>query len=75
MKTKTNMHEDASKENTDDKTLMYKCVICHRNFTGFGNNPQPVKEDGRACDNCNVHVVIPARIEQLNDKLNLGGND
>ena len=40
------------------------CCICGLPFTGFGNNPYPVKEDGRCCDFCNSSVVIPERIKQ-----------
>ena len=44
------------------------CCICHKEFTGWGNNPDPYKpEDGndRCCDDCNMNFVIPARIEEL----------
>ena len=44
------------------------CCICHKEFTGWGNNPDPYPaEDGndRCCDNCNMNFVIPARIEEL----------
>ena len=43
----------------------YKCVICKQEFTGWGNNPQPVKDSGRCCDKCNDTRVIPYRIMQL----------
>ena len=39
-----------------------RCCICNRKFTGWGNNPYPVKPDGRCCDSCNSMYVIPARI-------------
>lgn len=42
-----------------------ECCICHKHFKGYGNNPYPVAEDGRCCDECNIKVVIPARINQL----------
>ena len=38
------------------------CVICGKEFEGWGNNPYPVKEEGRCCDECNETKVIPARI-------------
>ena len=41
------------------------CCICGKEFTGYGNNPSPVKEKGRCCDECNATVVIPKRLEQL----------
>lgn len=37
------------------------CCICRRHYTGFGNNAEPVKR-GRCCDDCNVAIVIPARL-------------
>lgn len=40
----------------------YVCPICGKKFTGYGNNPRPVKNEGRCCDNCNRNAVIPARI-------------
>jgi hypothetical protein len=38
------------------------CCICKVGFIGYGNNPSPVKEEGRCCDECNWRVVIPARL-------------
>ena len=38
------------------------CVICGREFEGYGNNPDPVKHHGECCDECNMTVVIPARL-------------
>lgn len=47
----------------------YVCCICNKEFYGYGNNPYPVKEDGRCCSECNMKYVIPARMEEyLNDK-------
>ena len=45
------------------------CCICGKEFEGFGNNPYPVNKDenARCCDVCNDTVVIPARIEALNE--------
>lgn len=42
-----------------------ECCICHKHFKGYGNNPYPVAEEGRCCDECNATIVIPARINQL----------
>lgn len=41
------------------------CCICGKEFIGYGNNPSPVKEKGKCCDECNATVVIPKRLEQL----------
>lgn len=40
------------------------CVICGKEFEGFGNNAQPVK-DGICCDECNAKEVIPARLKKM----------
>lgn len=50
-----------------------KCCICGYHFTGWGNNPAPVKDhhgkdfkhDQYCCDDCNAVNVIPARLYQL----------
>lgn len=42
-----------------------KCCICGKRFTGWGNNPWPVKEEGECCNECNRKKVIPARIEMM----------
>ena len=46
----------------------HTCCICHKEFTGWGNNPAPYPtEDGNdcCCDECNVNFVIPARISKI----------
>ena len=42
-----------------------KCCICGCEFIGYGNNPYPIKEEGRCCDECNMKV-IEERIKRLN---------
>ena len=48
---------------------MTKCVICGREFDGFGNNPNPIvdcaAEEGRCCDSCNWRFVVPMRLQIL----------
>ena len=46
------------------------CCICGQEYTGLGNNPYPVisDEDARCCDKCNIIKVIPARLEELQNK-------
>lgn len=56
-----------------------KCCICGLYFTGFGNNPAPVKNKGRCCDTCNNTIVIPTRImmvtqDKNGEKANEGAN-
>ena len=46
----------------------HRCVLCGVQFTGWGNNPQPLAE-GHCCDDCNWTRVIPARFEQLERQL------
>ena len=36
--------------------------ICGKEFTGFGNNPWPIRQSGECCDECNADKVVPARI-------------
>jgi hypothetical protein len=48
----------------DDNTV-HNCCICGVTFRGYGNNPAPVKEYGRACDHCNTTEVVPTRFKQL----------
>ena len=52
-------------EGTDVET--HRCVICGGIFTGYGNNPDPIAEDGRCCDSCNAHYVIPARLNMIRE--------
>lgn len=40
----------------------YKCVLCGNEFYGMGNNPKPIKQKGRCCDDCNLKKVIPERL-------------
>jgi len=40
------------------------CCICGEEIDGYGNNPAPVKSEGRCCDACNMKFVIPARMAE-----------
>lgn len=40
------------------------CVLCGQPIIGYGNNPWPLAEEGRCCDECN-ELVIMARIGNL----------
>lgn len=46
----------------------FKCCICNGIFEGYGNNPSPIKENGRCCIFCNIEQVIPERLKRLNEK-------
>lgn len=45
------------------------CCICGKRFKGYGNNPEPVKWEGKCCDECNHKVVIPTRITKYIESL------
>ena len=47
-----------------ESTGTKKCVICGKEFVGYGNNAEPVKS-GACCDECNAKVVVPARLKKL----------
>lgn len=42
----------------------WKCVICKHTIHNdkFGNNPQPIKAEGRCCSDCNAMIVVPSRM-------------
>lgn len=44
------------------------CCICGEPFVGYGNNPDPYKKEGRACDECNKRFVVPSRLEKWKEK-------
>ena len=46
------------------------CCICGEEIDGYGNNPEPYMsaENGRCCDACNLHFVIPARLSNAKSK-------
>lgn len=48
-----------------------KCCICGKPIEGYGNNAEPVKK-GKCCDECNISVVIPARLTHINEELESG---
>lgn len=46
------------------KQPAYKCVLCHKTFTGYGNNPASLVFHGRCCNECN-YAVIAERVRLL----------
>ena len=44
------------------------CCLCESKFFGYGNNAEPLFENGRCCDNCNFTKVIPFRIAVLTNR-------
>lgn len=59
---------DTMKKEGGKKEIIYTCCICGWLTKGYGNNPQPVKPEGRCCDTCNSMHVIPARLKMLMSK-------
>ena len=47
--------------------MEYTCCICGKKCKGFGNNPFPIKIEGRCCDDCNM-IVIAARIRSYKEE-------
>jgi len=50
-----------------------KCDICEKEIPPVGlwlagNDADPVVDDGRCCNDCNVSVVIPTRLKLLREK-------
>ena len=49
----------------DEEKEFWTCVICGREFEGWGNNPDPVADHGQCCDDCNMMYVVPARLKLI----------
>jgi hypothetical protein len=49
-----------TRQDTPPEQRVHICSICGEEYTGWGNNAQPVN-GGRCCDPCNV-IVIQHRI-------------
>ena len=73
----TLLKEQLDRSSAEDKRIMnetlsnikeayehHKCVICGKEFDGYGNNAEPVKP-GICCDECNAKQVIPARLKGM----------
>ena len=46
---------------------MGECVICKKEYYGYGHNAAPV-EDGKCCDKCNKCIIVYLE-EQKYEKL------
>lgn len=42
-----------------------QCCLCGDPYAGHGNNPEPLSESGRCCDDCNSLRVVPARMNNI----------
>jgi len=45
----------------------YTCVLCKKDFEGYGNNPIPLAKNGECCDKCNEDV-IKSRIKEVHKR-------
>ena len=66
------IQEPITGEENTAKQEIWRCVICYEHFTGFGNNPDPIKNYGDCCDACNTNKVIPERMRQIINQNHLG---
>ena len=44
----------------------FKCCLCGIEVEGYGNDPRPLPikdENDECCDECNLAIVVPARME------------
>lgn len=44
------------------------CVLCGVILQDMGNNPEPLSDEGRCCDECKNKKVIPARIHSMGEE-------
>lgn len=52
-------------ETSINTVLNNVCCMCGKELKNFGNNPYPISDEGRCCDECNNKVIM-ARIAALN---------
>lgn len=46
-----------------------RCCICGKEIKGVGNDPYPVREEGRCCQYCNYTIVLPERVRLSKQNL------
>ena len=61
-KQKGHLAQHKNRKKPCEPVVRPKCVLCNEEYDGYGNNPYPVTENGRCCDDCNRLKVIPARM-------------
>ena len=62
---KSTIHDNVPGQGKTDKSPKI-CSLCGESFSGFGNNPEPLKAyEERCCDVCNQTKVIPARLARM----------
>lgn len=50
------------------KVLYPSCCFCKQELKGFGNDPFPLRKNGRCCDSCNLQYVTLVRYLLLQSK-------
>ena len=51
------------------QTSAQTCCLCGDPYAGHGNNPEPLSEAGRCCDDCNSLRVVPARMNIIYKRI------
>ena len=51
--------------------MSYVCCICNKVFDDWGNDPAPIvmDEDAKCCNECDMAVVLPARLKALQTQI------
>ena len=55
----------------------FKCCLCGEEVEGYGNDPSPIQtqnENDECCDECNLAIVVPTRMDLLISKTKLNVN-
>ena len=55
----------------------FKCCLCGKEVEGYGNDPSPIEtqnENDECCDECNLAIVVPTRMNLLISKIKLNVN-
>ncbi len=52
----------------------FTCCMCGKKFTGYGNDPWPIKDEGECCDSCNEKVAEERMliVQQMTDDPDQG---
>ena len=48
---------------SDAELIVNTCCFCRETFRGYGNNPKPLLEKGKACNTCDRSIVHTARMQ------------
>lgn len=58
------MSKTNTTNNKENRNMKFKCCLCGNLYIGYGNNPYPLSlnESDKCCNDCNMNLVLPARI-------------